>query len=349
VKTIRTNQAGRAVIATLLGLAALPARAADETPVSISSDVLTNVVVGQAPPKPAPDAPAPLFAHPQQVQVRAFDAVGDTDAAPYNQLVLDAVADMPKGGGYSTGREATERLRDAVSLDGTGAEASLVVEPEGARPSFCSEATYLVLMEVYARLQSENRLTLDHDELDRLLVRAQADGEGVWGRWNANGPGTARLFYELRMGENFSDLDRARPGDFMKIFWNDEIGGKEKGHSVIFLGRKDGASVRIWSSNLDGGYGEKDVPLANIHRVIFSRLLVPARVRNALLLPEKDEYLAGLLKGASTPEEVAAKTGMAAPPRAPSESPAKAASADFQPVPGTHRAMPVDLSPPAAQ
>jgi hypothetical protein len=35
------------------------------------------------------------------------------------------------------------------------------------------------------------------------MIRGQRDGEGIWGRWNANGPGTARLFHEMNLGENF--------------------------------------------------------------------------------------------------------------------------------------------------
>ena len=31
--------------------------------------------------------------------------------------------------------------------------------------------------------------------LSSLLVTGQADGTGVWGRWNSNGPGTGRLFW----------------------------------------------------------------------------------------------------------------------------------------------------------
>jgi hypothetical protein len=73
--------------------------------------------------------------------------------------------------------------------------------------------------------------------MENLLIRGQGDGVGIWGRWNANGPGTARLFEELHLGKNFTSFEEARPGDFMKIFWNDNIGGTESGHSVIYLGR----------------------------------------------------------------------------------------------------------------
>jgi hypothetical protein len=34
-----------------------------------------------------------------------------------------------------------------------------------------------------------------------IISSSQRDGAGIWGRWNANGPGTARLFYELGLGQ----------------------------------------------------------------------------------------------------------------------------------------------------
>ena len=51
----------------------------------------------------------------------------------------------------------------------------------------------------------------DPATLTSLLIAHQRDGQGVWGRWNANGPGTARLFTELRLGRNFTDFAEARP------------------------------------------------------------------------------------------------------------------------------------------
>src|SRR5256885_5765061 len=57
----------------------------------------------------------------------------------------------------------------------------------------------------------------DYDTLDELMIRdGQRDGEGIWGRWNANGPGTARLFQELGIGRNFVDVSQAQPGEDRK-------------------------------------------------------------------------------------------------------------------------------------
>jgi hypothetical protein len=141
-------------------------------------------------------------------------------------------------------------------------------------------------------------------------VTGQHDGVGVWGRWNANGPGTARLFEELRLGENFTSIDRAERGDFLKIFWNDQIGSKEFGHSVVYLGRGTNGSVKYWSSNKKGGYGCAEVPLSKIKRTLFSRLTDPAEINQILYAPTTENYLASMLTKSSTPEEMYEKVGI---------------------------------------
>ena len=141
-------------------------------------------------------------------------------------------------------------------------------------------------------------LQIDRALWAALLPLKLADGEGLWGRWNANGPGTPRLFHELELGSNFTSFEDARPGDFMKIFWTDAVGRDEHGHSVVFLGlqSQDGTeSVRFWSSNKPGGYSEKSVPRSKIARAIFSRLDNPRNISRVTLLPARDAYLAGLL------------------------------------------------------
>ncbi|HWB60619.1 MAG TPA: hypothetical protein VG733_14085, partial [Chthoniobacteraceae bacterium] len=156
-------------------------------------------------------------------------------------------------------------------------------------------------------------LNLNYATLTALMIRdGQKDGEGVWGRWNANGPGTARLFYELGLGHNFTDFAQARPGDFMKIFWNDEVGKLEHGHSVIFLGLEKQAGVdyvKYWSSNIPAGYGEKSVPRSKIIRAIFSRLETPQNLQRIEQTPDIDVYLASLLAKRSSFAEAGQKCG----------------------------------------
>ena len=226
-----------------------------------------------------------------------------------NALIVEAIGTMPAGGSYRANTTAMAALRTAIQ----SANSQLVIDPPRATPSFCSGATYLVFLSVLEELHRQGRIPLDDATLRALLVQEhQADGAGVWGRWNANGPGTARLFYEAGLGRNFTSFEEARPGDFMKIFWNEEIGSKEAGHSVVFWGRvskPEGEFVRYWSSNLPNGYGFAEIPMQRIRRVLFSRLEHPEQIRNVLAIPAHDAYLAAMLKRPSSAEEMARMVG----------------------------------------
>lgn len=194
---------------------------------------------------------------------------------------------------------------------------------EKTTPSFCSSSTYVVFLKLVAQMQKEKKLLLKPEVQKDLLIAGQPDGSGVWGRWNANGPGTARLFYELGLGVNFTDIAKAQPGDFMKAFWTDEIGAQEHGHSVVFTGTKEtaeGRKVCFWSSNWatkeqPAGMGEKCLPASKFHRMVFSRL---QSLENLNQIPVKmaagsshysDQYLAAMLKRSSTPDEMCAQVG----------------------------------------
>ncbi len=227
----------------------------------------------------------------------------------YNDLILDQVRQMPQGGRYSASRVATIRLQSAAHFE----SGKFFVLPDAASPSYCSGATYLVFMKTIEALRSRGALHLDYATLEGLMIRNQRDGEGIWGRWNANGPGTARLFHEMDLGPNFDDFAEAQPGDFMKIFWSPEVGRAEHGHSVIYLGmeRKAGMDyVKFWSSNIPTGYGEKSVPRAKIVHAIFSRLDTPGNLTRVVDAPPVDKYLASLLSTRSSYEEAKAKCGL---------------------------------------
>jgi hypothetical protein len=230
-------------------------------------------------------------------------------AADFNDVVLRQVAAMPTGGGYATTTAAHDALASSARMDADG----LHLRPASATPSYCSGATYLVFLKTLGELQRRGDIRLDRSAWQALLPARVADGEGVWGRWNANGPGTPRLFHELGLGKNFSNFADARPGDFLKIFWTGEIGKNERGHSVVFLGLESVAGVehvRFWSSNKPGGYGEKSVPRTKIARAIFSRIEDPARIVGAATLPARDSYLAGLLTKKSGAAEAARMCGI---------------------------------------
>lgn len=231
-------------------------------------------------------------------------------AGDYNDVVLQQLADMPTGGMYATNHFATIALVRAAHFE----SGKFFVLPSPDSPSFCSGATYLVFLKTIEELRREGKLTLDPDTLEGLIIReGQRDGEGIWGRWNANGPGTARLFYELRLGTNMTDFRAAKPGDFMKIFWTTEVGSTEHGHSVVYLGEEmqNGEEyVRFWSSNIPEGYGEKSVPRSRIAQVIFSRLEKPQNLDRISTAPEIDPYLAGLVTRRSSFTEALTKCGI---------------------------------------
>lgn len=230
-------------------------------------------------------------------------------AENFNDVVLQQVASMPQGGGYSTTSSAHESLASAVRVE----DRNIDILAGRAVPSYCSGATYLVFLKALGELQRRGQVQITRAQWEALLPSKLADGEGVWGRWNANGPGTPRLFHELGLGRNLTSFEEARPGDFLKVFWTDAVGRNERGHSVVFLGleTKSGVEyVRIWSSNKPGGYGEKSVPRSRISRAIFSRLENPENLSRLDALPHRDPYLAGLLTRNSSYDEALRMSGI---------------------------------------
>ena len=230
-------------------------------------------------------------------------------AGDCNDLILEQIKQMPQGGRYSVSHFAKICLQRSAHFE----SGKFFILPSAASPSFCSGATYLVFIRTIEALRARGELNLDYATLERLIIRDQRDGEGIWGRWNANGPGTARLFHELQLGGNFDNFNQAKPGDFMKIFWSRQVGKNEHGHSTIFLGmenRPDGQYVHYWSSNIPTGYGEKSVPRSKISYAIFSRLQTPANLARINRAPLVDTYLASLLRTRSSIAEAGMKCGL---------------------------------------
>src|SRR5438477_1598098 len=230
-------------------------------------------------------------------------------AGDYNGLILEQNNEMPQGWRYSVSHLAKIRLQSSAHFE----SGKFFILPSQASPSFCSGATYLVFIRTIEALRAHGQLHLDYSTLERLIIRDQRDGEGVWGRWNANGPGTARLFHELRVGQNSDNLDQAKPGDFMKIFWSRQVGKSEHVHSTIFLGTENRLGVqyvRYWSSNVPSGYGEKSVPRSKIAYAIFSRLQTPGNLARISGAPSVDSYLASLLRTRSSIAEAGTKCGL---------------------------------------
>lgn len=227
------------------------------------------------------------------------------DVPVLNSYMLAAIKTMPDGGGYDSSQAAVDRLAASVKVVDGVIHQDLTV----AKASFCSGATYLVFLRAVEMLRKNGSLKLPPQAVDLLADLGVKDGERVFGRWNANGPGTAKLFTELGCGKNFTGYDEARPGDFMKIWWTSEIGGKERGHLVVYLG-SDKSTVRFWSSNQPGGYGTRTVGKDTIQRLIFSRLERVDRLENVVKLPPKNPFLADMLDKPFTWERVVKECGV---------------------------------------
>jgi hypothetical protein len=176
---------------------------------------------------------------------------------------------MPSGGGYATDAESSSYLKESVGYISAG------YKPPEEGKSFCSSATYLVLLAALKKMEMGGHLRLGAQCWNRLGVTRLPDGHGPWGQWNANGPGAAGFINSSGLGYSFGEIEYALPGDFLKFFWTKEIGSSERGHLVVFLGtteKDDVPHVRFWSSNRPEGMGIKEVPLTEMHHLVFSRL-----------------------------------------------------------------------------
>ncbi|MBP6782654.1 MAG: hypothetical protein KA152_02620 [Verrucomicrobiales bacterium] len=249
-----------------------------------------------------------------------------------NALIVEQIKKMPKGGNYAGLRKdlpEADRYRDlyrtvadlgeAIAVNSSGGLAVIPARAEGY--SFCSSATYLLFCDVIAGLQRTGLVQTD-DALSRELadigdkgevIRGKRDGIGLFGHWNADGPGTAVLFERLDLGTNFTDFSRAKPGDFLKIFWNEFIGKGEKGHLVVYLGQDPvTGAVEVWSSNVknaDGssGYGTMWIERSRIVRALFSRLERPENLVNWLsysVEERRSDYLVRIREVPSTELEM---------------------------------------------
>ena len=182
----------------------------------------------------------------------------------WQRAMLAAIDSFPERGGYYTGgrpnqlfaKTTWQGLHDAFQM-GPGDERPRF-DPLLAQPSFCSSATYSVLIKALLIWDTRHRIKREAwinmkpyvgiaDQLNPTGM-GQDDGMGFWGRANANGPGLGVLIHELGAGYSFTayrgacsernrempgeryltdaewcalDIwDRAVPGDLMKIFWN---------------------------------------------------------------------------------------------------------------------------------
>lgn len=234
-------------------------------------------------------------------------------AVSFSTFVLKACKEMPVGGGYKANSDTIRTLSSkAVYWDEQAQR--LHVELPAAQPSFCSAACYVALLRAFELWQQHIRRHLPPQAWQALDIAEQKDGIGIWGRANANGPGFAKLVHDLGAGVNFTELQQARAGDFLKFFWNGEIGARERGHIVVFLGTAevDGQpAVRYWSANKPDGFSERTVPLAKMHHLIFTRITKPENFANASKLPATDAWLRDMQKNSVPFDEVCKRCGIA--------------------------------------
>lgn len=262
-------------------------------------------------------------------------SIGASPAQDYNPLIVAAIDKMPTGGTYAKyqrsrpGRQFDDLYQTVADLNeaiGTGLGRKLKVTPvKAGQLSFCSSATYLLFAEVLEDLQRqgmkiEPSVTKEIADVGEKIsvIQGKMDGIGIFGHWNADGPGTAVLFERLGLGFNFSSFEKARPGDFLKIFWNENIGKGESGHLVVYLGTSpDGKSIQVWSSNMknsdnSSGYGKMFVEKSRIKRALFSRLTHPENInrwQNLSAADKRSEYLIQIRKTGSTGTEMKKVTG----------------------------------------
>ena len=192
----------------------------------------------------------------------------------WQNAVLAAVDSFPQNGGYYTGRKSTPEFKKSAwrafneAYNMRLADPRPNFDPKKATPSFCSLATYGAFIQALLIWDTDGKISRMAWFNIKPLVGItdvvnekglnQRDGEGCWGRANANGPGFAVLVAELKAGYNFTAFRGAKtealreskdekyltdeqwcnhsiwaeaePGDFMKIFWNrNETAGSDSG------------------------------------------------------------------------------------------------------------------------
>lgn len=221
----------------------------------------------------------------------------------FNAMVLDIIKDLPKGGGYSRGSSFQLPTITAHNIGGKRLEMRVY----DGFPSHCTSATYAVFARLAAMLQDNGTINLTAEQVAVLDAKSRmpdgttlVDGQGPFQIFNANGAGVAALLKHTGTGMSFRDdkLLYARAGDFLKLFWNENVGASEQGHQVIYLGHKTVGSrdmLCFWGSQHQNkkkrsggtealyfpaeeggkvvdGYGEVCRPRSDVKEMIFSRV-----------------------------------------------------------------------------
>lgn len=262
----------------------------------------------------------------------------------WEAALLGAISEFQDGGGYLTNLKLNDNLlaQGFTQTTWQGMDEAFKMEDNDlyptidiskARPSFCSSATYMLLLKTISNWDSKQEerhvsqsawrnlkpITVGTEEKPR-----QDDGYGCWGRANANANGFSILIHELGAGKNFyvgtrneynkeqeyyNAWDQAQRLDFMKIFWNENIGcGEvdESGHMVVYLGSEPNTDsngkrddiIYYWSSNgskadITKGYGVQTTTMSKVKRAVFTRITNPENFDMAKTISSynKQEFL----------------------------------------------------------
>ncbi|MBL4937126.1 LPXTG cell wall anchor domain-containing protein [Clostridium sp. YIM B02515] len=303
--------------------------------------------------------------------IKANQAPTDTNQTSadqkWNDTVAQAMSLFADGGGYYTGsghptgftQNTWEGMDRAFQIGPNDVKPTIDVSQ--ARPSFCSSGIYMLLLKSLSIWDNGSTIsrnawvnlkpyTLNITDESGNVIPREDDGYGCWGRANANGPGLGVLVNELDAGENYyignkteyssaddyyAAWDGAKPGDFLKIFWNSGIGcednnpvGDEAGHMVMFLGKykhyaADGTRDDIitwWSSNgsrtdINAGYGVQSCAISKIYRAVLTRVTSPGNFNKAASIDRfnVNKWLSDLNgKHHGTVEELKLNTGITA-------------------------------------
>ena len=201
----------------------------------------------------------------------------------WQRSIVAAIDKFPARGGYYTGgrpndifaKTTWQGLHEAFQMKPGDKRPQF--DPMLAQPSFCSSATYAVLIQALLDFDKNGVISPEawqnmkpyvgiRDEMNPEAL-GQDDGVGFWGRCNANGPALGVLVHELDAGFSITafrgakndsvkespaeryltdDEWRAHPvwrqavrGDLMKIFWNrNDTRGHDGGAIIGYNGVK---------------------------------------------------------------------------------------------------------------
>lgn len=214
----------------------------------------------------------------------SVDAQYGTNASPIAHEILKSVDQIqsrfPDGGGYFMGIKGDPpECPVGFPVDFLG---SALVKPTRTT-SYCSGASYTVLMLSLSRLVQTDHRTLTQAQSDAIRMQnangsRREDEEKLWGWWNADGPGSYYALCEYtRMGRRVQPAE-AKAGDFVNISWK-----KGAGHSAIFLGwekASDGTpGMTFWSSQgSTKGFAKLTVSQDTVADYVFVRLENPSAI-----------------------------------------------------------------------